>query len=92
MLQRLRNLIPYQAPDISPFEHPLTDQELAAFSRRFALGRRRPFSLPHVNLSTIIPVVKDHPHKLHLLDRALLKRFGALEKFAGLRVFELEKR
>jgi SAM-dependent methyltransferase len=90
-LQRLRNLVPYQAPDVSPFERPLTDAELQNFARRFVVRRQRPFSLPHINLWSVLPVLKDHAHKMHVIDGALLRRFSQLERLAGIRVVEIEK-
>jgi SAM-dependent methyltransferase len=90
LIERLRTVVPYRADDVSPYEHPLTDAELADFAQPFAIRRQRAFSLPHVNLSQIIPLIRNHPHKLHVLDGALLRRFSALERFAGIRVIELE--
>jgi SAM-dependent methyltransferase len=91
LIRRLRAIVPYRAPDVSPFERPLTDGELRAFAETFVLKRQRAFSLPHVNLSRVLPIVRNHPHKILMLDRALLKRFSSLERFAGIRVIELEK-
>ena len=91
LIRRLRAAIPFQAADVSPFEHPLTNQELDEFTSRFVLRRQRAFSLPHINLSNIVPIVKNHQHKLHVIDRALLRRFSALERFAGIRVLEVAK-
>jgi len=92
LVKRLRAAIPYKAEDVSPFEHPLTDGELAEFSRNFVMRRCRSFSLPHVNISNVLPIVRNHVDRIYALDGALLRRFAYLSRFAGIRVFELEKR
>lgn len=87
----VRSLIPYRAPDISPFERPLTDQELRAFSRPFSVARIRPFLLPHVQLGQVLPVIKNYWQQLYAIDAALLRALPALKHFAGIRVIELTK-
>ena len=91
LIRFVRSLIPYRAPDISPFERPLTDPELALFSQRFSKSRRRPFLLPHVQLASVLPVIKDQIHPLYNSDGALLRAMPALQHFAGIRVLELTK-
>ncbi len=91
VIRFVRSLIPYQAPDVSPFERPLTDAELAAFSRPFSAARLRPFLLPHVQLGSVLPVVKHQIHPLYNSDAALLKAMPVLQRFAGIRVMELTK-
>src|SRR5205814_1020321 len=54
-VRAVRRCIPYQAPDISPFERPLTTAELHAFSRPFAHATMRAFSLPFVNVAQALP-------------------------------------
>lgn len=90
-IERLRTVVPYQADDVSPFERPLTDAELQNFAYRFVMRRHRAFSLPHINLWGVLPILKHHPHKMHVIDGALLRRFNRLERLAGIRVFEIEK-
>jgi len=90
-VERLRTVVPYQADDVSPFERPLTDAELENFARRFVVRRQRAFSLPHINLWSVLPILKRHPHKMHVIDGALLRRFSRLERLAGVRVFEIGK-
>jgi len=92
LLKRLRAAIPYRADDVSPFERPLTDGELVEFSRNFVTRRSRSFSLPHVNVSSVVPILRDHVNRIYALDGALLRRFSFLSRLAGIRVFELEKR
>lgn len=87
----LRSLIPYRAPDISPFERPLTDQELRDFSRPFSSSHVRPFLLPHVQLGQVLPIVKNFEHPLYAIDGALLRAVPALQHFAGIRVIEVTR-
>lgn len=91
LIRFVRSLIPYKAPDVSPFERPLTDEELRGFSRPFSSVRLRPFLLPHVQLASVLPVVKHQIHPLYNSDGALLKAMPALQHFAGIRVMELTK-
>ena len=91
IIRFVRSLIPYRAPDISPFERPLTDNELRAFAKPFASARVRPFLLPHVQLGQVLPVVKRHWQRLYSLDGALLRGVPPLAHFAGIRVIEVTK-
>jgi 2-polyprenyl-3-methyl-5-hydroxy-6-metoxy-1,4-benzoquinol methylase len=92
LIKRVRALIPYRAPDVSPYERPLTDAELTDFSRGFSVTRTRVFSLPHVNLISVLPVLRDRPDPFYRLDRSLLRRFPALSTYACTRVLEIVKR
>ena len=87
----VRSLIPYRAPDISPFERPLTDHELRAFAAPFSSSRVRPFLLPHVQLGQVLPVVKNYWQRLYAVDGALLRSVPVLQHFAGIRVIEVTK-
>ena len=87
----LRSLIPYHAPDISPFERPLTDPELRAFAAPFKSSRTRAFGLPFVQAAALLPVLKKYINRVYLLDGALLRRFTALRYYAGVRVIEVVK-
>ncbi len=91
VIRFVRSLIPYRAPDTSPFERPLTDQEISAFSKRFASARVRPFLLPHVQIGQILPGVNKYWRELYGIDSALLRRLPGLQHFAGIRVIELTK-
>ena len=90
-IRRIRPWIPYAAPDVSPFEGPLTDGELATFAKDFRFGRCRAFWLPHVSVARITPGVRHHLHKVHRIDAALLGWVPWLTRFAGRRVFEIVK-
>ncbi|MEP6918717.1 MAG: class I SAM-dependent methyltransferase [Acidobacteriota bacterium] len=87
----VRSLIPYRAPDVSPFERPLTDGELREFAAPFSAMRTRAFLLPHVALGQKLPVVKEQTSLLYRTDRALLRAIPALHFYAGIRVLELTK-
>lgn len=87
----LRSLIPYRAPDVSPFERPLTDGELRAFAAPFASIRTRAFTLPHVQVGQILPVVKKQVDRLYRSDAALLRAIPGLEYYAGIRVIEVTR-
>ena len=91
LIRRIRPWIPYAAPDISPFEGPLTDDHLAVFSKAFRVGRCRAFWLPHVSVARITPGLRHHQHNVHRVDAALLGWLPWLKRFAGRRVFELVK-
>lgn len=91
LLARVRALIPYRAPDVSPYERPLTDAELAEFSRGFRVTRTRVFSLPHVNFSAVVPPLRRRQRTLYRIDAALLRRFPGLSAFASTRVVEIVK-
>ncbi|HEX6973419.1 MAG TPA: class I SAM-dependent methyltransferase [Vicinamibacterales bacterium] len=87
----VRSLIPYRAPDISPYERPLTDEELRDFAAPFASVKVRAFNLPYVQAGQLLPVVKKKVDVLYRSDAALLRRFPSLEYYAGIRVIEVTK-
>jgi hypothetical protein len=87
----VRSLIPYQAPDISPFERPLTDEELREFAAAFSSVRVRAFGLPHVQIGQRLPIVKKKMEALHRSDGALLRAVPSLSYYAAIRVLELTR-
>jgi SAM-dependent methyltransferase len=91
LVRTVRRLIPYRAPDVSPFERPLTTPELRAFAARFDVVAWRPFWLPFVNLAQVAPPLKRFVFSAHALDRALLTRFPVLKGFSSIRVIALKK-
>ncbi len=91
VVKLLRGLIPYQAEDVSPFERPLTDEELVDFAQLFSDYRTRAFTLPHINLIGILPVVNRFITPLQRLDGSVLKRFPSLDYYATVRVIEMVK-
>jgi SAM-dependent methyltransferase len=91
VIRLVRSLIPYRAPDVSPYERPLTDAELRRFSAGFSRSRLKAFGLPHVQVGQILPLVKDHWRALYAWDRALLRALPFLTRYASIRVIELTK-
>ncbi len=91
LVRAVRRCIPYRAPDVSPFERPLTTPELDTFSRDFTSRRVRAFSLPFVNAAQTIPALGRYVHAAYEYDKKLLARMPALTPFAGIRVVELTK-
>ena len=91
LIRLLRSLIPYRAPDISPYERPLTDAEVERFARSFSSRSVRAFALPHVQVGSVLPVVKKYGRGLYAVDRALLQRLPWLSRFASVRVICLTK-
>jgi ubiquinone/menaquinone biosynthesis C-methylase UbiE len=87
----LRSLIPYRAPDISPYERPLTDAELERFATGFSRWSVRAFALPHVQLGQVLPIVKESWQALYEMDRTILRRAPWLAHYASIRVISLTK-
>lgn len=90
-LKFVRSLIPYRAPDLSPFERPLTDRELDAFAAPFAGVHSRAFCLPHVLAGQRLPGLRSQVARLYASDAAALRRVPALRYYAGIRVLQLRK-
>src|SRR5205085_12507508 len=74
LLTALRKCIPYQAPDVSPFERPLTAEEVSRFSARFETTANRSFLLPFVPAVEMLPVANRLRAGTYQLDGALLRR------------------
>ena len=91
VIRFLRSLVPYRAPDISPYERPLTDPELRAFASPFSTARVRAFGLPHVALGEILPLVRKRVDWLYRIDAAVLRAVPTLAYYAGIRVIEVTK-
>ncbi len=92
VLRAARRLVPYRAPDVSPFERPLTTPELRRFVAPFEHVSVRPFSLPFVNLVNVAPSLRRRfIHLAHRVDGRLLDRVPALAAYAGIRVIHATK-
>jgi ubiquinone/menaquinone biosynthesis C-methylase UbiE len=91
VLRVLRRLIPYHAPDVSPFERPLTDSELQQLASRFSQFRAKAFTLPFVKVALFVPQVRRNPAWLYALDLWLLTHFPRLRSYASIWVVELVK-
>jgi len=87
----LRSLVPYRAPDISPYERPLTDAELKQFTSGFSTWSVRAFALPHVQVGQVAPVLRNYSRTWYMWDRALLRRLPWLARYASIRVISLTK-
>lgn len=87
----VRNLIPYQAPDVSPYERPLTDLELENFAADFSEYKSRPFALPFVNLIEILRLPEKLHHSAIRFDGKILKNLPLLKHYATVRVVEMTK-
>jgi ubiquinone/menaquinone biosynthesis C-methylase UbiE len=91
LFRAVRNLIPYRAPDVSPFERPLTTAELKRFAGRFQLTSLRAFGLPFVSLVQIAPMLRRLTNGACRLDGRLLRRYPRLAAFSSVTVFEIQK-
>jgi 2-polyprenyl-3-methyl-5-hydroxy-6-metoxy-1,4-benzoquinol methylase len=91
VLRFVRNLIPYRAPDLSPFERPLLDSELLGMGVHFRHCRIRSFYLPYVGLARILPGVKQHLMAIARFDHRLMQSLPWLEPYATVKVIELVK-
>lgn len=91
LLAAIRRRIPYESPDVSPFERPLTAAEIGAFAARFQSIRGREFDLPFVQLLRVCGARASWQRKASASSAALLARVPALRRFASVMVFELRK-
>jgi SAM-dependent methyltransferase len=90
-LGMLRQLIPYRAPDVSPFERPLTNEEIRTFSSGYTTGRDRVFGLPPLRAAELIPALRSRIDAWYRADRWMLANHTWLGRYAAVRVFELFK-
>jgi SAM-dependent methyltransferase len=91
VIRFLRRLVPYRAPDISPYERPLTDAELERFAAGFSRCDARAFGLPHVQVGQVLPVVRNYWRTLYDWDRRLLRAAPWLARYASIRVISLTR-
>jgi SAM-dependent methyltransferase len=91
IFRAVRKLIPYRAPDVSPFERPLTTLELKRFCSRFQPTSQRRFRLPFVSLVHVIPRLRRSITSAYGLDRWLLARFPFLGRLSSVTVFAIKK-
>jgi SAM-dependent methyltransferase len=92
LIKFLRGLIPYQAADVSPFERPLTDQELARYAEGFSSYRSKAFVLPTTSLVNVLPPLRNRfSQSCQRADAAILQKFPSLAYYATMRVVELVK-
>lgn len=91
LLKFVRGLIPYRAPDVSPFERPLTDVELEAFAEGYRSYRNKAFALPYLRLAALLPVVRNYINEIYQFDDKVLRQFPRLDYYASIRVIEMIK-
>ncbi len=91
LLATLRAMVPYRSEEVSDYERPLTDAELARVGASFSQCSSRAFSLPFINVANVVPALQRHVMALYALDGAVLRRTRALDAFAGIRVLVLRK-
>ncbi|HEX5733582.1 MAG TPA: class I SAM-dependent methyltransferase [Blastocatellia bacterium] len=92
LIKFIRGLIPYQAPDLSPFERPLTDKELLAYADGLSINRSKGFMLPTTELAYFLaPLRRRIIHTCHRLDTTIMRKFPALGFYATVRVIEMIK-
>jgi len=88
----LRGLIPFRAQNVSPFERPLSNKELAHYAEGFSSYRARAFRLPTTNLVLVLPWLERRLSRTcHRFDAAVLKMIPALSHYATVSVMELVK-
>lgn len=90
-LSKVRRLIPYRPPGVSPFERPLTDQELERFAERFSRYHCKAYQLPFVNVARWFPIEGGLAAFFYRLDGALLRRAEWLRWYAAVRVIKVVK-
>jgi SAM-dependent methyltransferase len=88
-IRLIRSLIPYKSPDVSPFERPLTSEELDSFAAPFKLVEKRAFYLPHVPIvGSLFPRFIKAAYEW---DGKILSAISFLNRYAGIRVLKLTK-
>ena len=91
LIRGMRKLVPYRRADVSPYERPLTDQELTNFGRNFVVSRGKAFYLPLTRLAQKLPIPRKFVRRLLQTDMRALNRFPSLTYYASIKVFELAK-
>ena len=90
MLRIVRKLIPYKQKDVSSYEYPLCNKDIAILVKPFESYRAKNFQLPFMRLARILRWYRWLP-RLYKTDRRLLDRYPALGHYATVRVLELTK-
>lgn len=90
LLARIRQFFPTRA-DVSPFERPLTDQEVNRFGTPY-IRRARTFHLPASSIAGLLPFWRGLAETFCArVDRQLLERFPSLAYYGTVKVFEMVK-
>jgi ubiquinone/menaquinone biosynthesis C-methylase UbiE len=86
----LRQFFPKRA-NVSPFEHPFTDEQLEHFAQSFTY-RSRTFQLPLSRIAHVLPFWSQSAVRLCAYpDAYLLRMFPSLAYYATVKVFEVVK-
>ena len=91
VVRGVRRLIPYRAPDVSPFERPLTTAELKSFASDFVVEAWRAFLLPFVSVAQVVPALHRYVHPAYRLSDRMLGLAPVMSRFAAVRVIALRK-
>jgi ubiquinone/menaquinone biosynthesis C-methylase UbiE len=91
LLGFLRGLIPYEQPDISPYERPLSDKELKGFGKQFTDFSSKGFYLPFVNLIRVVGLSEKILFPAIRIDGAILKSMNFLNHISTVRVIQMTK-
>lgn len=92
VLRQARKLIPYESPDVSPFERPLTDRELREFAADYSDYHSKGFTLPTSALLNLLPGIRRYTAERSLKwDSNLLNRFPSLNYYAPVKVIRMTK-
>lgn len=90
LFARLRRFLPRRA-DVSPFEQPLTDEEIKNFARSYTT-RGRTFQLVLSSVASVLPVWTGRAIRLSAyVDTCLLRLFPSLAYYGTVKVFEMIK-
>lgn len=87
----IRNLIPYQAPDVSPFERPLTDSELRTYAADFSTYESKCFNLPYVNLLSLFNFRFNLMDRIYKIDAGIIRYLPFLKFYTTSRVVKIGK-
>lgn len=90
LLRIVREAIPYKQKDVSSYEYPLCNRDIAVLIKPFENYRAKDFQLPFVRLARVLRWHRWVP-PLYRVDRRLLDRYPALGHYATVRVLELTK-
>lgn len=91
ILKWVRALIPYQAPDVSPYERPLTTAEINRFGEAFSKMRSKDFRLPWTGLVDAVPFFRKYERQFFEFDATLIARYPVLRYYSTVKVFDLVK-
>ena len=91
LMRAFRKLVPNRSPDISPFERPLTDQELKDFASSCSSYHSRAFTLPTSTLLAMLPGLGNSSQKFLEWDARMLSSFPPLGYFSSVKVISMTK-